>query len=238
MHKKPKKIQVESGYYFSPGFYMNYWLNCIEKYYSSDVIKSHVKLKIHREVWTGAILAAWQTKVNGIKHYVGVPEREPPDVEVVRFIPTTGPKGGDGTNMQKVGFEITRCSMDEGETLIEQIKKKNKPAYSGMSLVVYVYGGIATDFNRLHEEVIGLGKIYPIEIIVAGPVIGTETTTFEPGTFGITKIYPQKGQDTVNLFDKQAFFMHSNVRAVTGRGVTRKLKDLGYIELMPPEIEI
>lgn len=237
MSTKPKQIQVEKGYYFSPGFYMGYWVNCIEKYYSKEIIMKHVKLKQHREVWIGAILAAWQTKVNGTKHYVGLPEREPPDVEIVRFIPAKGPKGGDGTGMEKMGFEVTRCSVDEGETMLGQIKKKNKAAYTGMSLVVYTYGGEETDFNELRDGIDKLGKIYPMEIIVAGPVLGTPSIKFQPGTFGITRMYPNKGQDLVNIFDEEAFFLHPHVRAVTGRGVKTKLEDLGYIELMPPEID-
>ena len=217
---------------------MGYWANCIERYYSKEVITKHVRLKQHREVWIGAILGAWQTKLTGNKHYVGLPDREPPDVEIVRFVPAKRPSGKEGTGMEKMGFEVTRCSMDEGETMLEQIKKKNKPAYSGMNLVVYTYGGVETDFNKIQEEIDRIEKIYPMEILVAGPVIGTKAVTFQPGTYGITRLYPSKGQDLVNIQDKQAFFMHSNVRTVTGRGVTAEIKDLGYIELMPPEIKV
>jgi len=234
----PVKTQLKRGLYLSPGFYMHYWVNCIERNYSVDVIARHGKLKQHREVWIGAILAAWQTKVSGIKHFVGIPEREPPDVEIVRYERIVTPSGRVGTKMGKIGFELTRCSMDDGETIFEQILKKNKHANKNISLVIYTYGSnVETDFNALQKEIDSLSLIYPHEIIVAGPVLGTKKIKFPIGTFGITKLYPTKGQDTVSLNDLGSFFMSPNLKIPTGLGVSSQAKRLGQIELMPPIIK-
>lgn len=216
---------------------MQFWVNAVEKQYTKDQIVNHVKFKPYRELWVGAIVAASQTRINKVPHYVGLPPDEPPDAEVVRFVPVITSKGSEGTNLEKIGLEIVRCDLDAGETIFGQIQLKNKPAYAGMSVAVYVYGGDAmTDLNDVQRQVNALPKIYPHEIMLVAPVQRSASIVFDPGTFAITQFYPKMGQDLVNIFDTKAFFMQSNVMTVTGRGVSRKKTRQGDLELMPPDL--
>lgn len=238
---KPIQLQVKDskGYYFSPGFYMGYWENVIEKYFPKEVIYSHVKLKPHRELWVGAILAASQTKINKIPYFVGLPADEPPDAEIVRFVPTITAKGSEGTNINKIGIEIVRCDIDAGETILGQILLKNKPAYKGMSVAVYTYGGDSyIDLNAVQNEVNALKVIHPHEIMLIAPVKRSKEQEFPLGTFAVTQFYPNTGQDIVSAQDEEAFFKEPAIRTVMSRGITRESKHLGEIELMPPDIKI
>jgi hypothetical protein len=231
------RMLITKGYYYSPGFFMRYWLNAIEKQFSMEQIQSHPNFKPHRELWIGAIIAASQTKINGMPYFVGLPPDEPPDAEVVRFTPIVTAKGNEGFNLDRIGVEIVRCNMDEGENIFSQILLKNKPAYSGMSVAVYAYGGKkATNLNSVQAAINALDKIYPHEIMLVAPVRSSTSIVFEPGTHAITQFYPKMGQDLVNVLDTKAFFLEHNIRTVTQRGVGRESKNLGFIELMPPTI--
>lgn len=233
------QLTDSKGYYFSPGYFMNYWTNCIEKYYSKEVITTHVKLKPHREIWIGAIIAASQTHINKTHYFVGLPGDEPPDAEVVRFSPTTTKSGKEGVNLDRIGVEIIRCDIDAGETVMQQILKKNRPAYAGMSIAVYTYGGEDyVDLNDIQAQIDNLEKIYPIEIMLVAPVKRSKSAILPPGTFAVTQFYPNKGQDLVNALDEEAFFIEPNILTVTGRGASRAHTPMGALELMPPEIDI
>jgi hypothetical protein len=144
--------------------------------------------------------------------------------------------GKEGFNLDRIGIEIVRCNLDAGETIISQILLKNKPAYSGMSVAVYAYGGkTATDLNAVQAEINALDKIHPLQIMLVAPVQRSASIVYQPGTSAITNFFPTMGQDLVNVFDRQAFFKEPNVRTTTQRGFGRQSENLGFIELMPPE---
>jgi len=225
-----------SGVFFSPAFYLAYWDNCILKNYSSDIILTNVKLKPHREVWIGAILAAAQTKVSGAQHFVGLPDNEPPDVDIVKYSAIKTTKGSRGTNMDRLHIEITRCSIDDGEDLYSQILKKNKPQYSNMILAVYLYGDQKpVDYEPVYKRLENI-KIYLDEILVLALVGLTKSTPIPTKTFSVAKVWPSRGETILTSRDEKAFFRHPEVTQITQRGVSTVWKDLGTYELLPPVI--
>lgn len=232
---QPTEIELEPSYYFAPGFYKTFWINQIEKRFPDDVINKHVKLKPYREVWLGAIIAAAQTKASGIQHFVGLPEKEPPDILVVRFVPVTTKQGHEGTMIDRIPIEITRCNMDAGESLFKQIMKKNKAAYEDNILAVYLTGlGQQFSLGPTHKKLLAEKKIHPAEVLIVGEVQQAGSIALTPRTFAQFKIYPDTGGDIVNVQDTKSFFSHPAVMTTRRRGVSRKLKPLGKLKLKPP----
>ena len=219
---------------------MGYWKNTIIPNFSPQVIKTHDRLKKHREVWVGAILAAAETKESGKQHFVGLPESEPPDVDIIHFEDTETAHGVPGIERKHTNVEITRCNLDEGETLLGQILAKNEPAYSGMTLAVYVYGhqtqsNYQAVLNALRHET----TVYPIEIVsvelaeMAGGII------MLPGTYGISRLWPKPGSKIVRLSDSNAFFRQPTDvigEASPRRGTGREWQELGSFMLLPPVV--
>lgn len=229
--------ELKPGVFFSPGFYMAYWENCIVKNFSANVIISDVRLKQHREVWIGAIIAATQT-LSGIQHFVGLPTDEPPDVDVVKFPKTHTPLGREGTKIERFHVEITRCSIDDSETILGQILKKNKPAYTGMSLVVYVYGDYQRiDFEPIQKALQEEPAVYFDEINILMLVGATGEIDLLPNTYGLTRVHPSPGQTLVSTSDKKAFFREPDVVQGTGLGVATEWNDLGSYTLLTPKLD-
>lgn len=234
----PIKTQLVPGYFFSPGFYMSYWESQILNQFSSDVILKHNRLKPHREIWQGAILAAMLTKDTGVKHYVGLPANEPADIEVVRLMPTRSPNGKDALCMDHLFCQITRCDLDIGENLIDQIRKKNRPAYQNMSLMVFAEGGNnAVEYQEVAKLLSKETVIHPKEIIIMGWAKMAGDTHLPEGEFSITKIFPSSYQVTVNISDLRSFFRDPAVVTRTGRGISNQIPYLGTIALFAPKIE-
>lgn len=215
---------------------MAYWQNIVLSRISLEIIQKENSLKRYREMWVGSILAAHQTKVTGIPHFVGLPNTEPPDVEIVHIPKTPLPSGRMGLEWKYQTVEITRCSMGAGETLIGQIVKKNRDAYSGMILVVYAYG--AQDPINLHELYKQLQRIIvkPTEILIVCQAEKTVATLLPEGTFCIVKVYPSPGQSLINISDPSSFFRVPEVVKKDQRAISTKHIDLGTFELLPPEI--
>lgn len=233
---KYTRSDLKPGIFFSPAFYLAYWDNIILPNFPSEVIISNAKLKPYREMWLGAILAAAQTKASGIKHFVGLPESEPPDIDIVKFQPIKTPKGGLGTSLDRLNVEITRCSLDEGEDLYTQIIKKNKPAYQDMILAVYVYGDKReVDFDSLFVKLEKV-KLFQSEVVIIAMVGLSSTPNGSVKTFSVSKVWPIKGETIFSSVDAKAFFRHPEVSKQTQRGIGRVWKDLGSFELMPPKI--
>ena len=229
------------GYYFSPGFYMTYWQNVILANFTLDIIKSHNNLTKHREMWVGAILAASNSKGSGIQHFVGLSEKEPPDVDIIYYKDITTPSGVSGYERKHIFNEITRCDLDFGETIINQILRKNTPANAGIVLAVYVYGNEKqTNYQAILETLKNENKVYPIEILCIEFVMfaGAGKILLLPGTYAISRLWPQPGSKVVNLSDKKAFFRSPNVigDATPRRGSGTKWQDLGSFTLLPPII--
>ena len=233
--KPQTKIELKPGYYFSPGFYMGYWQNCVLANFPIDVIKAHNNLTKHREMWVGAILAASNTKDSGIQHFVGLPESEPPDVDIIYDEPTTTPSGVAGVERKHILVEITRCDLDAGETLLGQILRKNTPTYAGMVLVVYVYGKqTQNDYQAVLDALKKEKQVYPIEIACVEFVTaaGGGKILLMPGTYGISRLWPKPGAKVVNLSDTKAFFRRPTDvigYATPRRGTGTEWQDLGSL---------
>jgi len=232
-----KKITLQNGYYFSPGFYIDYWRKCIDSKLSEDTIYKDGRLKQYREMFLGAHIAAMQTKLTGLQYFVGLPADEPPDVDVVRFSPSETKSGKKASNLDTIRVEITRCDMNQGETVIGQILKKNKQAYKGMSLAVHTSGSDkSVKLEEIHKLLEKEENVYPREIIIIGPVLATKHIKLMPGTYSVSKVWPDKSSDLVYQLDSRAFFRTPEVITTTGRGASREAKPLGFIELLPPTL--
>lgn len=232
-----KKIHLKPGYYFSPGFYLDYWRKCIDAKFSVETINTNGRLKQYREMFTGAHMAALQTKLTGVQHFVGLPEDEPPDVDVIRFSPSTTSSGKDATNFDRIAIEITRCDMSKGETILGQISNKNKPAWKNMVLVLHTSGGSKPiNFKEISEALQREDVIHLSEIIIVGSAARTKYILLQPGTYAINKVYPELTSDLLQQTARNSFFRTPEVMTKLGRGATRQAKPLGFIELLPPDM--
>lgn len=230
-----KELEFKHGQYFSPGFYQAYWLDHIQDKIPNYDSFSNQKLEQYQELWIGSIFAALYTKSTGDKYYVGLPERDPPDVWLVRLVDTEF-KGREATNMERMPVEITRCFLDEGENLYDQIMRKNKPAYDDKVLLVYLYGiGSEVNFEETVKRLASEERIYPIEIYVIAKVAKDGKKSLNKNTFLGMMVYPQHRQQTVELNDGQAFFSHPPILNHAGRGISRELKTGETFTVVPPQ---
>lgn len=231
-----KNLEFKSGYYFSPGFYQAYWLDHIQDKIPNHDSFSNQKLEQFQELWIGSIFAALYTKGTGDQYYVGLPERDPPDVLLARLIPVEF-KGREAYNLERMPVEITRCHLDEGENLYDQIMRKNKSAYDDKVLLVYLYGvGGKINFEDIVKRLKAEKKIYPIEIFVIAKVAKEGEKSLTKNAFVGMMVYPEYRQQTVDLDDNQAFFSHPPVLNRPGRGITRELKVGETFTIMPPTV--
>lgn len=232
-----KEIYVEPGYYFPPGVYIDFWENKIEKVFSESVKNTHVKLKPLREMWVGSLIAAAHTKNTGIKHYVALPFDEPPDVLIAKLSPEEMKSGKVGTKIESLRVEITRCSLRDSEDLITHIQKKNKRAYSGMTLAVYMYGDYQSfDMNKLRKEIMALGNIYVEEIIVLCRVHNMLGVDLLKGTYSQIFLHPVLAHSEFNINDDTIFFRDPGILTANKRGVSTDLTSVGRFRIMAPDI--
>jgi len=214
---------------------MAFWQNAILKRFDKATVLNSQELKPYREMWVGAIIAASQS-LSGTKHYVGLPDDEPPDIDVVRLLDTDF-KGKASTKMERLLIEVTRCNFDAGETIVGQIKKKNKPAYAGMRLAVYVHGNDrGTKFQDIFDA---LQKLKPVfsTVLIVGTVDVAGGLLLTKGYFGVTGVWPNKGQTLVNINNRKAFFRHPEVFRKSRLATGTEWEDLGSLILKPPELK-
>lgn len=234
---EPEEIQLQSGYYFSPGFYMGYWHSSIMSNFKPETVAFDGKLKQHREVWVGAHLAALKTKLSGDQFFVALPDSDPPDVLIGTFSKVKVPSGKTGHNLNWYPVEITRCDFASGETLSGQIANKNNSAYKDTVLAVYLQGAEKVpDFKALHKELLAMDKVWPHEIIVMVELREIKGK-IPKGSFGFVQIYPNFDDATLKRDDKQAYFTDPNMMQVTGRGVQSVRVRVKTVRLMSPRIK-
>ena len=226
-------LNFEYGYYFSPGFFSEYWLNYIqEKVEGHDSFASN-KMKKYQELWVGSIFAALYTKSTGEKYFVGLPEKDPPDVWLVRHVPIVR-NGRECLKSERIPVEITRCHLDKGEHLFTQISNKNKPSNDNFVLLVYLYGkGKTVSFTYLVEQIAKMDKIHPAEFFVIAKTYNCKDDNLKHNTFVGTMVYPEYRQQTVDLSDHDAFFKHPEVIRQK-LGISREVKMVGIRTLAPP----
>lgn len=235
---KHTESQLMPGFWFSPGFYAAYWDNHINKLFTTRQIIERVELKPHREVWVGSIFAAAQS-LGGVQHFVGLPAQEPPDVEVIKFTETSTKKGTPGIQLSRIPLEVTRCNMATDETLIGQIRKKNKAAYTGYNLLVYEYGSTQTsNYETIYQTLKQEEEIFFDSIISVAKVDHTSSgIALAEGTFVVSSLYPRKGQTSLNISNSEAFFRYPEVVRPIGRATGTEWKNLGSFGLLAPKLK-
>jgi hypothetical protein len=217
----------------APGLYMKYW-EAIVKKHGADKLDTN-KLKPYREMRDGAILAALWTKVTGEKHFVSLPHDEPADVEIYHLAAVDF-KEKPSYRLEKVPVQLTRCSLSSGETIVGQVRKKNKPALANATLVVHMIGedNIELNLQEIIAEVHSIEELHPREIVLLAPL---EDASTKSQAYGQLLIY-SRGDDQprssrVDLDDPTAFFteppiMHSK------RGTGQAISQEGEFSLMLP----
>lgn len=228
------EITLKPGYYFSPGFYLDYWTKTIMTNFDVPTVVGGNKLKRHREMWVGAHLAAAKTKLSGEKHFVSLPETEPPDVVIGTFRKIVVPSGRTAHKLDWYPIEITRCDAFSGEILEEQIEKKNRQAYERTVLAVYLQGAERVPDLQALAKSLRSKKVHLHEVIVMVQLQGKANNIAE-GSFGFVQVHPFYDTIVVNRDDSDAFFHTPNVRKVTGRGIQSDFIRLGQIKLLPPK---
>jgi hypothetical protein len=216
---------------------MGYWRACIEASFTPDVIWGHTKLQKHREMYAGAIMAAVQTKGTGIQHFVGLPDDEPSDVDVVKLEEITMPSGRKGSTLQRLNIQLTECDFSRGETLPGQFAKKNKPAYGDIIVAIHAINRTdPSDFANDLAAIKKFGKVYPSEVLVLEAVEVADNVKQPSGTFGLTRIYPKEGASLINLSDGVAFFFEPEVFSKTHKAVSIDWEDKGSFTLLRPTL--
>lgn len=237
MARPHTQSELKPGLFFSPGFYMGYWKACIEANFTPEVIWSHTKLQKHREMYAGAIMAAAQTKGTKIPHFVGLPDDEPSDVDVVKLVEIVMPSGRKGTVLQRLNIQLTECNFDRGEVFLEQFKKKNKLAYADIKVAIHVIGRTETsDFAKDCADIQTLPKVYPDEVLVVESVDIANGVRQPAGSFGLTRVYPKEGASLINLADDEAFFFEPAVFTKTHKRVSIEWEDMGSFTLLAPTL--
>lgn len=217
----------------APGLYMRYWDAIVEKH-NGKFLHSN-KLKQYVEVRNGAILAALWTKTTGQKHFVSFPSNEPADVEIYTLEPIRY-KGKDSFNLVKVPVQLTRCSLVDGESIYEQVVKKNKPALENTTLVVHASAndGDSIDLALVAGQIQAIDKIYPKEIAVIAPLLGADNNqTFGQALLSNTDSEQQVRTSKVNLSEKEYFFEHPPVMH-SAKGTSRAVLEVGEFRLLLP----
>lgn len=216
---------------------MGYWRNCIEANFTPDVVWGHTKLQKHREMYAGAVMAAAQTKATKIPHFIGLPDDEPSDIDIVKLVEIKMPSGRMGTVVQRLNIQLTECNFARGDTLLEQFKKKNKPAYADIIVAIHVIGRVEdSDFSSDWTNLQNLEKIYPNEVLVIESVDIADGVRQPIDSFGLTRIYPNEGASLTNLADEEAFFFEPAVFTKTHKAVSVEWEDKGSFTLLAPSL--
>jgi hypothetical protein len=231
--------QLEPGLYFSPGFYMGFWERSVLKQFPQEVSLKNTRFQKHREMFTGALIAAALTRSSGMKHYVGLPETEPPDVDVV-YLKETEYNGKPSQELVHIPIEVTRCNLAEGESLLGQILGKNRIGYKENWLCVHIQGGgtlSAAEQEQVFQHLKTI-EFYPAVVTALMKVVGTESILFPGETYALMWLYPRKGHLLVSLTDKEVVFRGDpDVFRKIGRKTGRELEDLGKFMLIPPPLD-
>jgi len=225
--------------YLSPGFYMGFWDACIEKLFTAEQIKCHDKLQQHRELRVGAIVAAAITRESGVDHFVGIPDRDPPDI-LVMWQEEVIEKGKRGTVPKYIHMEVVRCDFDSGENLLDQALIKNKPIYKKMAVAIDVTGTRKPEsYKAAIEGLSKLDEIHPVQYIAVEQIGVVGEARYQPGVFRITQLYPSETIYHVRRIDEKAFFRTPTDvigKAMPARGISTEWQDLGNFTLLPPTL--
>lgn len=229
---KNDNYTLQKGDYVSPGLYMEYWGAIVRKYGEQKAFSLN-SLKQYKELRVGAILAALWTSTTGEKWFVGMPQDEPADVDLLRIMPAVTKSGRESFGQEIIPVQITRCSAPVGEDIVSQIRRKNKPALSKHTLIVDVSGdGEKIDINDVAKRLSNLGTLYPREIAI----VATVGSTPEPPYVSMYLqflLHPVHRQSTVKSSDSNSFFVEPTIINLR-RGISRDISPNSKKDLALP----
>jgi hypothetical protein len=232
-------VPLQPGYYFAPGFYMDYWINGILKNIPHYEVLSNGRLQKHREMLVGAIIAAANSIAGPkLKTFAGLSETTHPDLDLAYFEEATLENGVKGNIRKHIYVEVTRCNLDAGEDLLTQILKKNTATNTENAVAVHVFGKKASpDIKKVYQALQSEKIIYPKQIIAVGSVAKAGSIYLPDNSFGISMLWPSPGSSIINLSDKAAFFRDPDVMPQPLKRATGfKEQNLGGFTLLLPEL--
>lgn len=235
---KKTQVPLTSENYFAPGFYMDYWINGILKNFDPKVVAADNKFQKHREMVSGAILAAANSIAGPkIQTFVGLNDDIHPDLDLVYYVPNKLDSGIEGNVRKHIYVEETRCDLDKGENLIDQILKKNTPENKGIMVAVHIYGQGKSSPAKVHAALAAQSIIYPAQIVEIASISKAGSFYVPNDSYGINLLWPRPGSTIVNLKDPKAFFRDPDViprhaERRTGYNET----DLGEFTLLFPDL--
>jgi hypothetical protein len=232
------KIPLTPENYFAPGFYMDYWINGILKNFDPEAIATDIRFQKHREMVSGAILAAANSIAGPkVQTFAGLNDKVHPDLDLAYYIPIRLENGAEGYERKHVYVEETRCDLDKGENLIEQILKKNTPENKDIMVAVHIYGQGKSNPAKAHEALAAQPIVYPAQIVEVASISKVGSLYVPDGSYGVNLLWPRAGSTIVNVRDLRAFFRNPDViprrfHLKTGYKET----DLGKFTLLFPDL--
>jgi hypothetical protein len=233
---KETVVPLAPGYYFSPGFYMDYWTNGILKNFDPEMVASDGRFQKHREMVCGAILAAANTIAGPkLQTFVGLNETTHPDLDLAYFVRGKLPGGVEGNVRKHIYVEVTRCNVDEGEDMLDQILKKNTPENKGIMVAVHITGQGKSDAAKIYAALAVQPIIYPAQIVEVASISKAGTFYVPKDSYGMNLLWPTLGSTIVNLADSTAFFRNPDVLPQNfGRKSGFDETDMGKFTLLYP----
>jgi hypothetical protein len=232
-------VPLKPGYYFAPGFYMDYWINGVLKNFDHKIVATDTRFQKHREMVCGAILAAANSIAGPkIKTFVGLNEDTHPDLDLAYYVKEKLPGGVEGYVRKHIYVEQTRCNIDEGEDIVEQILKKNTPENKGIMVAVSIFGYGKSEPDKVHKILAEQKEIYPAQIVEVASISKAGTIYVPKDSYGINLLWPNSGSTMLNLNDPKAFFRNPDVLPQNfGRKTGYEEVDLGKFTLQYPVLK-
>lgn len=231
-------VPLVPGYYFAPGFYMDYWISGVLKNFDHGLVATDTRFQKHREMVCGAILAAANSIAGPkINTFVGLNEDVHPDIDLAYYVKEKLPSGVEGYVRKHIYVEETRCDVDKGEDIVEQILKKNTPENKGIMVAVSIFGYGKSEPDKVHKILAAQKEIYPAQIVEVASISKAGTIYLPKDSYGMNLLWPTKGSTIVNLNDSKAFFRNPDVMPQNfGRKSGFEETDLGKFKLLYPDL--
>ena len=94
------------------------------------------KIKRHKEAWICAVAVICHSKLRPAEWWIQIPQKDPPDVLAMNFVPH---EGGLGQSMSMLYVEVFEISEHDNESIEKSIERKlGTKDYSGMTLIAFV----------------------------------------------------------------------------------------------------
>lgn len=231
-------VPLTSNHYFAPGFYMDFWINGILKNFDHTLVATDVRFQKHREMVCGTILAAANSIAGPkIQTFVGLNDSIHPDLDLAYYVKEKLVSGAVGYVRKHIYVEHTRCSVAEGENMLEQILMKNTPENEGIMVAVHIDGEGKSEPAKIHDALAAQEKIYPAQIVEVASISKAGPFYVPKDSYGMNLLWPKSGSSMINLMDRKAFFRNPDVIPRNfGLKTGFKETDLGDFTLLYPDV--